>query len=73
MAADGTATYAGDCAFGGHVARWTTKAESVELLTASGQVVAILGPKDGGYAGTRYDDGRSLVLSADGNAVAMSH
>jgi Protease inhibitor Inh len=73
LAADGTAAYAADCAQGSHVARWQAKFNGVVLETQSGEAVAILTEKDGAYAGTRADDGRKLVLSADGNAVASSH
>ena len=70
LAADGTVT--GDCAQS-HVAKWEGKADGVELFTASGETVAVLKVKNGGYAGTRFVDGRSLVLSSDASAVATSH
>ncbi len=73
LAADGTASYAGGCAQGGDVARWQAKYNGLELQTARGETVALLKSKDGGYAGTRFADGRSLVLSADGSTVAASH
>jgi protease inhibitor Inh len=73
LAADGTASYASDCAQGAHVARWQAKFNGVVLETSSGEAVAILTQKDGAYAGTRVEDGRKLVLSNDGAAVASSH
>ncbi|HWA90531.1 MAG TPA: hypothetical protein VG889_10875 [Rhizomicrobium sp.] len=69
LAEDGSAT--GDCA---QVARWQAKYNGVELKTARGETVALLKGKDGTYTGTRFEDGRSLTLSADGNAaVAQAH
>jgi hypothetical protein len=73
LAADGSATYAGDCAQGSGVARWQAKFNGVELKTARGETVALLKGKDGAYTGTRFEDGRTLTLSADGNAVASTH
>lgn len=73
LAADGTASFSGDCAMGGNVAKWQAKYNGVELKTASGETVAILRGKDGSYAGTRVADGRSMTLSADGAAVASTH
>jgi hypothetical protein len=63
LAADGTATYAGDCASGSGVARWQAKYNGLELKTASGETVGVLKPKGDAYAGTRVSDGRDLVLS----------
>ncbi len=63
LADDGTASYAGDCAAGTGVARWQAKYNGVELKTASGETVGILKTKGDSYAGTRFSDGRSLVLS----------
>jgi hypothetical protein len=73
LAADGSAAYAGDCAQGAGVARWQAKFNGVELKTAGGETVALLKGKDGSYTGTRFEDGRALTLSADGNAVASTH
>jgi hypothetical protein len=73
LAADGTASYAADCALGGNVAKWQAKYNGVELKTASGETIAILKGKDGVYAGTRVADGRALKLDADNSAVASSH
>jgi len=73
LAADGTAAFSGDCAYGGNVSRWQAKANGVELKTASGETVAILSGKDGSYAGKRFADGRALKLDADAAAVASSH
>jgi hypothetical protein len=73
LAADGSAAYSGDCAQAGDVARWQAKYNGVELKTARGETVAILKGKDGTYTGTRFADGSSLTLSADGNAVASTH
>jgi hypothetical protein len=73
LAADGSASYTGDCAQGGDVARWQAKFNGVELKTARGETVALLKGKDGAYTGTRFEDGRTLTLSADGAAVASSH
>ncbi len=61
LAADGTAT--GDCATGNRVARWRGTADKLELRTASGETVGILTAKDGSYAGKRFSDGKTLVLS----------
>ena len=66
-------SYTGDCAQGGDVARWQAKFNGVELKTARGETVAVLKGKDGAYTGTRFEDGRTLTLSADGAAVASSH
>ena len=38
----------------------------------SGETVALLKGKDGTYTGTRFEDGRTLTLSADGAAVAST-
>lgn len=73
LSADGKASYTAECAQGSDVARWHAKFNGLELQTASGETVAVLKAKDGAYAGTRYADGRSVVLSADGSAVALSH
>lgn len=73
LAEDGSATYAGDCAQGSGVARWQAKYNGVELKTAGGETVAVLKGKDGAYSGTRFQDGRTLTLSADGSAVASTH
>lgn len=61
LAADGTATT--DCATGNRVARWRASADKLELRTASGETVGILTAKDGSYAGKRFSDGKTLVLS----------
>ena len=63
LADDGTTSYAGDCSAGTGVARWQAKYNGVELKTASGETVGILKAKDGSYAGTRFSDGRALVLT----------
>jgi hypothetical protein len=73
LAADGSAAYTGDCAQGSGVTRWLAKYNGVELKTASGETVALLKGKAGTYTGTRFEDGRTLTLSADGNAVASTH
>jgi Protease inhibitor Inh len=72
LAADGSATYAADCAQGAGVARWQAKFNGVELKTARGETVALLKGKDGAYTGTRFEDGRALTLSAD-SSVASTH
>jgi len=72
LAADGSATFAADCAQSGGVAKWHAKFNGVELTTAGGETVALLKGKDGSYSGTRFADGRSLTLNAD-SAVASSH
>jgi hypothetical protein len=72
LAADGSTSFAADCAQGAGVAKWQAKFHAVELKTASGETVALLRGKDGSYTGTRFTDGRSLSLSAD-SAVASSH
>jgi len=72
LAADGTASYASDCAQGANVAKWQAKFHAVELQTANGNTVALLKGKDGSYTGTRFEDGRALTLSSD-SAVASSH
>ena len=72
LGADGSATYASDCAQGGHVAKWQARFNGVELKTAGGETVAVLKGKDGSYTGTRFEDGRALTLSSD-SAVASTH
>jgi Protease inhibitor Inh len=61
LSADGAAT--GDCATGNRVARWRAAADKLELRTASGETVGILTAKDGSYAGKRFSDGKTMVLS----------
>jgi hypothetical protein len=61
LVADGTVT--ADCATGNRVARWRASSDKLELRTASGEMVGILTAKDGGYAGKRFSDGKTLVLS----------
>ena len=73
LVADGTATFTGACDQGGDVARWQAKSSGVELKKASGETVAVLKGKDGSYTGTRFEDGRTLTLSADGAALASTH
>ncbi len=73
LAADGTATFTGACDQGADVARWQAKSSGVELKKAGGETVALLKGKDGSYTGTRFEDGRTLTLSADGAAVASTH
>jgi hypothetical protein len=73
LADDGSANFTPDCAQAGHVARWEAKYNGVELKTARGETVALLKGKDGSYSGTRFEDGRSLTLSAEGSAVAQVH
>jgi len=73
LVADGTATFTGACDQGSDVARWQAKSSGVELKKASGETVAVLKGKDGSYSGTRFEDGRTLTLSADGAAVASTH
>lgn len=72
LAADGSASYASDCAQGAGVAKWQARFNGVELKTARGETVALLKGKDGSYAGTRFEDGRALTLSSD-SAVASTH
>lgn len=72
LAADGSASFAGDCAQGAGVAKWQAKFHAVELKTRSGETVALLHGKDGSYTGTRVSDGRALALNAD-SAVASTH
>lgn len=71
LADDGSANYTGDCAQGGRVAKWQAKYNGVELKTAGGETVALLKPKGDTFTGTRFDDGRTLTLSAEGAAVAQ--
>src|ERR1700755_2138876 len=71
LADDGSTNYTGDCAQGGRVAKWQAKYNGVELKTAGGETIALLKPADGGYSGTRFEGGRKLTLSADGQAVAQ--
>lgn len=59
--ADGSAT--GDCATGNRVARWRVAADKLELRTASGETVGILTAKDGGFAGKKFSNGKTLALS----------
>jgi len=73
LVADGTANFTGACDQGSDVARWQAKSSGVELKKASGETVAVLKGKDGSYTGTRFEDGRTLTLSADGAAVASTH
>ena len=61
LAPDGTATC--DCATGDRVARWRAMADKLELRSASGEVVGVLYARDGSFAGKRFSDGRTLVLS----------
>jgi hypothetical protein len=61
LAPDGNVTT--DCATGNRVARWRAQADKLELRTASGETVGILTAKDGSYAGKRFSDGKTLVLS----------
>ena len=73
LVADGTATFTGACDQGSDVARWQAKSSGVELKKASGETVAMLKGKDGSYTGTRFEDGRTLTLSADSAALASTH
>jgi hypothetical protein len=72
LAADGSASFAADCAQVAGVAKWQAKFHAVELKTANGETVALLHGKDGTYTGTRFADGRALTLNADA-AVASTH
>lgn len=63
LAPDGTAAPAADCATGNRVARWRAVADKIELRTASGETVGILVARDGTFAGKRFSDGRTIVLS----------
>jgi hypothetical protein len=73
LSADGSASYASDCAQSANIAKWQAKFNGVELKTASGETVALLKGKDGSYSGTRFADGRAMALSADGSSLASSH
>jgi len=72
LAADGSASFAADCAQVSGVAKWQAKFHAVELKTQAGETVALLHGKDGTYTGTRFSDGRALTLNAD-SAVASTH
>ncbi len=63
LAADGTATHTTDCAAGNRIARWQLAVNKLQLKTASGNIVGVLTPKGDSYAGKRFSDGRTLVLS----------
>jgi len=63
LTADGTATFASECAAADRVARWHTCADKVELKTASGETVGILRHQGEGYTGKRFSDGKALLLS----------
>ncbi|MDE2182308.1 MAG: AprI/Inh family metalloprotease inhibitor [Alphaproteobacteria bacterium] len=63
LAPDGSAASSADCATGNRVARWRAVADKIELRTASGETVGILVARDGAFAGKRFSDGRTMVLS----------
>jgi len=63
LAEDGSATVSAGCQELTRVAKWEVVAQKLELETASGETVGVLYPKGDTYAGTRFSDGRKLVLS----------
>ena len=63
LSADGSAAYTADCAQGDRVAHWRAAADKLELRTASGETVGVLYVKGDTYAGKRFADGRTLILS----------
>jgi hypothetical protein len=63
LAADGTATYANDCAYGGGVARWQAGFNKLDLQKANGETVGLLSAKGDTYVGTRASDGKTLILT----------
>ncbi|GEM_PF-1471909 len=53
-----------DCAGGlNAIGRWQTLGNRLQLLSASGQLIAYFSPKGDEYAGTRVSDEKKLVLS----------
>lgn len=59
----GTATPSSDCASGlNTIGRWKETATGLQLYSPSGDMVALLKEKDGGYQGSRLSDGRKLAL-----------
>ncbi|MDE2134851.1 MAG: AprI/Inh family metalloprotease inhibitor [Alphaproteobacteria bacterium] len=63
LSTDGTATYTAVCTAGDRVARYNAAANRIELRTASGETVGILYANGDTYAGKRFSDGRTLILS----------
>ena len=55
---------AADCDTGlSTVASWRTMGSSLRLISPSGNLVAILRPKDGSYVGKQISGGREITLS----------
>ncbi len=45
------------------IGHWKTVGSSLQLLSPSGNLVALLKPKGDDYVGTRFADGRKVALS----------
>ncbi|HUJ03966.1 MAG TPA: AprI/Inh family metalloprotease inhibitor [Rhizomicrobium sp.] len=45
------------------IGQWKTVGASLQLLSPSGNLVALLKPKGDAYEGTRIEDGRKVALS----------
>lgn len=45
------------------IGHWRTMGTRLQLMSPSGNLVAILGPKDGGYVGKQVSGGRKVALS----------
>ena len=58
----GTGASSGDCN-GVSVAHWRSSGSSLQLMSANGELIAWLHPKDGGYQGKRVSDGRLVALN----------
>lgn len=62
--AGGTIAPGSDCPGGlNSVASFRMSGDSIQLMSGSGDLVAWLKPKDGGYVGTRVSDGRKVALT----------
>jgi hypothetical protein len=60
----GTAAQGPDCPGGlDTIGQWKTVGSSLQLLTPSGNVVALLKQKGDAYEGTRFSDGRKVALN----------
>ncbi len=45
------------------IGHWRTMGTRLQLMSPSGNLVAVLGPKDGGYVGKQIGGGRKVALS----------
>lgn len=64
VTADGTFTPAADCATGATITKWATAGSSgYQLLTASGEVFAVLKPHGETLEGATFADQHKVVLS----------